>query len=255
MEQTYNPNIGVKATAGYCLQYVDDAGNAPQRTKTAKIAYDNERNAGRIQLGDTPDNVWVVGFLSFTVGSFVNFGHVFFIKRNGSSIQIYDSEVQSGARRPYGSIAELLGWFGAYKPKYLGWSTHCDGREYAKNKGDDMITKEQYVQAAQAAGFVWGKDFNYDPNKPLDEFVQMLWNYAPVITREMESALADKITGIKSVIGKDYNSPFVGNKVTDFSNGYAQMVDFWVSQRPQDKPSPEQYEPFVLPQLFTKKEK
>ncbi|MCU1694120.1 MAG: hypothetical protein JWR34_183 [Mycobacterium sp.] len=35
-----------------------------------------------------------------------------------------------------GSITELLAWFGAYKPQYIGWSTNCDGVEYAK---EDMI--------------------------------------------------------------------------------------------------------------------
>lgn len=149
MEQVYNPNVLVIAIAGYCLKYIDDAGQAPKRTSTAKIAYQNEKDAGRINTSELPDNVYVVGFLDFTSGVFKDYGHVFFIKRSGSSIKIYDSEVQSGARKPYGSLKELTSWFGAYNPVYLGWSTNCDGRQYAKLKEDNMAIiqdKENYYQ-------------------------------------------------------------------------------------------------------------
>lgn len=155
MEQTYNPNLLVLAIAGWCLKYVDDAGSAPNRTATAKIAFTNEKNAGRIRTDTIPDNVWLVGFLDFTQGIFVDYGHVFFIKRNGSSYQIYDSEVQSGARKPYRNIDELLAWFGAYKPRYTGWSTSCDGREYAKEKQD---MKVDINNARQIAYSFLGRD-------------------------------------------------------------------------------------------------
>ena len=138
MEQTYNPNLLTPAVAGWCLKYIDDAGGLPAtnppRTGTAKIAFNNEMAAGRIKTSLLPENVWLVGFLDFTKGAYKAYGHIFFIKRNVNSYQIYDSEVQSGARRPYGSIEELLAWFGAYNPKYTGWSTNCDGRQYAKEK-------------------------------------------------------------------------------------------------------------------------
>lgn len=136
MEQVYTPNVLVPAVAGWCLAYVDDAGNAPNRTATARYAFQVEQRAGRIRSDTIPENVWLVGWLDFTAGMYTTYGHVFLFKRNGNSYQIYDSEVQSGARRPYGSIQELLAWFGAYKPVYTGWSTHCDGREYARIKED-----------------------------------------------------------------------------------------------------------------------
>lgn len=138
MEQVYTPRINTPAIAGWCLKYIDDAGDAPNRTATARYSWEVERNAGRIRTDAIPENIWLVGWLDFTAGMYTTYGHVFFIKRNGNSYQIYDSEVQSGQRRPYGSIEELLAWFGAYKPKYLGWSTHCDGREYARIKENNM---------------------------------------------------------------------------------------------------------------------
>ena len=145
MIQTYLPNFGIPATAGYCLKYIDDAGNAPSRTASAKIAADNERAAGRLSAAiDSPVGVWVVGFLEFTTGSYVygdvryylkDLGHVFFMKHlGGGKYEIRDSEVGSRQRGVYGSLAEIVAWFGAYKPKYIGWSTHCDGRQYAKEE-------------------------------------------------------------------------------------------------------------------------
>lgn len=134
MEQTFKPNIGVGSIRGWCLKYVDDAGSAPFRTATAKIAYTNEVKVGRIRTDIIPENIWLVGFLAFTTGQFVDYGHVFFIKRSGSTYEIHDSEVHAGARNPYRSINELISWFGAYNARYIGWSTHCDGREYARVK-------------------------------------------------------------------------------------------------------------------------
>ena len=96
-----------------------------------------------------------------------------------------------------------------------------------KDKGEDMITKEQYLEGADAVGTVYGKDFNYDPNRNVDELLQFLNGQAPTITREMEHALAGKLTGIKSVIGQNYNSPYVGKKV---AIAYPQMVEFWLEQ-------------------------
>jgi len=149
MEQVYTPNVLVAAVRAFCLKYIDDAGNAPSRTATARYSWEVERNAGRIKTTTIPENVWLVGWLDFTAGMYTSYGHVFFIKRNGNNYQIYDSEVQSRSRvimqngklvnlGYYKSIEELLSWFGAYKPKYIGWSTHCDGREYAKLKENNM---------------------------------------------------------------------------------------------------------------------
>lgn len=159
MEQIYNPNLGVKGYPGYCLQYVDDAGNAPNRTATAKIAYNNERAAGRISDSiDSPEGIIVVGWLDFTTGQYTKEGHVFFMKHlGGGRYTIWDSEYASGQRGTYGSLAELVAWFGAYKPKYIGWSTTCDGREYAKKKEDIVKPTEKEIRD------VFGKYMNTTP--------------------------------------------------------------------------------------------
>lgn len=152
MQQTFNPNLGVSAIRGYCLKYVDDAGNAPNRTATARYAWQVEQKANRVRTDTIPEGVWVVGWLDFMTGMYEQYGHVFFMKRNGSSWQIYDSEVQSGGRRPYGSVNELLAWFGAYKPKYLGWSTHCDGRQYVKENNMPEIVNSDTARILASVG-------------------------------------------------------------------------------------------------------
>lgn len=142
-KQVYTPNIHAVGIRGLCLGYVDNAGNAPKRTASAKIAYDNEKRAKRIRTSTPPKGVWVIGFASFTKGAYVAYGHVWLMKYLGSGrYEIRDSEVAAGARQPYRNIDELKAWFGAYSPKYSGWSTHCDGREYAEEiqEDKDMLT-------------------------------------------------------------------------------------------------------------------
>lgn len=93
-----------------------------------------------------------------------------------------------------------------------------------------MITKENFIEGADAAGFVWGKDFNYDKDMGVDKFVQLLSSNAPRISRDMENAVADEVMGIKNYIGWDgYNSQFVGQKV---ATHYPAMVEFWLKQKP-----------------------
>ena len=133
VRQTYNPNINIGARSGWCLQYVDDAISAPSRTPSARAAYLNELNAGRIDTGHAPIGVWVVGFLGFSRGQYVEYGHVFLMRKRGDgSIEIHDSEVHAGRRGIYNSIEEILGWFGVYGPDYLGFSYCCDGRQIAE---------------------------------------------------------------------------------------------------------------------------
>jgi hypothetical protein len=139
--QVYNPNLNIPATRGWCLKYVDDATNAPSRTPSARAAYLNELNAGRINTGELPWDEWVYGFLDFTVGAYTDYGHVFIIKRHQGGIDIHDSEVHSGARNVYHSIEELLAWFGMYRPVYTGWSGSCDGRvmqEAVRDRQDEI---------------------------------------------------------------------------------------------------------------------
>jgi len=146
MEQVYTPKIDTPAIPGYCLKYIDDAGNAPNRTATADYSWQVENNAGRIRTNTIPENVWVVGWLDFTRGMYQTYGHVFFIRRIGNSYEIHDSEVHSGSRKPYRSLDELLAWFGAYSPVFTGWSTHCDGREYSKEKEKNMASKDSIIR-------------------------------------------------------------------------------------------------------------
>lgn len=128
--QKYTPNVKIRAQRGWCLKYIDDAGKAPRRTANAAIAASVEAKAKRLRLTVPPKNVWVVGYLSL-VGQP---GHVFFMKYKGDGkYEIRDSETQSGARSVYTSVNSVLSWYGAYSPKYLGWSTHCDGRQYAES--------------------------------------------------------------------------------------------------------------------------
>ena len=141
MAQVYNPNLNIPAQRGWCLKYVDDATNAPSRTPSARAAYLNELNAGRINTGELPWDEWVYGFLDFTVGAYTEYGHVFIIKRHQGGIDIHDSEVHSGARNVYHSIEELLAWFGMYRPVYTGWSGSCDGRtmqEAVRDRQDEI---------------------------------------------------------------------------------------------------------------------
>lgn len=118
-------------------------------------------------------------------------------------------------------------------------------------QGDnEMITHEQYQVGAEAVGTVYGKDFNYDPNRTVDEFVNFLNGQAPVITREMETAVADGITGVKGIIGWDgYNSQFVGKKVVTH---YPKMVAHWVNYK-DAMPAADYVE--VPGPVFTKKKK
>ena len=147
--QKYLPRLSVAAIRGWCLKYVDDAGNALTRRPSAKAAYDAEKKAKRIRTYRPPKGVWVVGFLGFTTGPYTHLGHVFLMKYNGNGkYDIRDSEVAAGARSRYTSIDSVKAWFGAYKPVYLGWSPNCDGRQYARS-----YKVVQYVVNVFAARF------------------------------------------------------------------------------------------------------
>ena len=150
-KQLITPNINISATAGMCLEYVDNAIRATQRTYTAQIAHDTAKQKGWVRANtDYPKNVWFVLFWSIDNGEYQGQGHVAlaFVDDYGN-IQIHDSEVHRGARQPYKSLAELANWFGSVGTRltYLGWSVGCDGtiliekkQEKAKaKKGEIMI--------------------------------------------------------------------------------------------------------------------
>lgn len=151
VRQTYNPNLNIGAQSGWCLQYVDDAISSLIRSPNAQTAYLNELNAGRINTGPAPVGVWVVGFLGFSRGIYVDDGHVFLMrKRADGSIEIHDSEVHSGARGIYNSIEELMNWMGNYGPDYLGFSYCCDGRRIAEDYDETQPTDRKMEEDGNA---------------------------------------------------------------------------------------------------------
>ena len=149
-KQLVQPNITTNARAGMCLQYVDDAINATQRTYTAQIAHDTAKQKGWVRADNNyPRNVWFVMFWSIDNGDYQGLGHVAlaFVDSNGA-MQIHDSEVHRNARQPYNSIQELAGWFGSVGTRltYLGWSIGVDGtiliekkQEKAKAKNGEIM--------------------------------------------------------------------------------------------------------------------
>ena len=151
VRQIYNPNINIGAQSGWCLQYVDDAISSLTRSPNAQTAYLNELNAGRINTGPAPVGIWVIGFLGFSRGIYVDDGHVFLMrKRADGSIEIHDSEVHSGARGIYNSIEELMNWMGNYAPDYLGYSYCCDGRCIAEDYDETQPTDRKMEEDGNA---------------------------------------------------------------------------------------------------------
>ena len=131
--QLIEPNINIGARAGMCLEYVDNAVNAPKRTATAQIAYETAKGNGWVSANtEYPRNVWFVLFWSIDNNDYAGLGHVAlaFVDDDGN-MQIHDSEVHRGARRPYTSLSELSSWFGSVGTRltFLGWSIGVDGRQ------------------------------------------------------------------------------------------------------------------------------
>lgn len=131
-KQLITPRINIGATAGYCLGYVDNAiGATTGRSYSAQIAYNNAKAKGWVTANQNyPRGVWFVLFWSIDNGTYKGLGHVAlaFVDSAGN-LQIHDSEVHRGARRPYGSLGEVAGWFGSVGTRmtFLGWSVGCDG--------------------------------------------------------------------------------------------------------------------------------
>ena len=131
--QLVEPSINISARAGMCLEYVDNAVNAPKRTATAQIAYETAKGNGWVSANtEYPRNVWFVLFWSIDNNDYAGLGHVAlaFVDDDGN-MQIHDSEVHRGARRPYTSLSELSSWFGSVGTRltFLGWSIGVDGRQ------------------------------------------------------------------------------------------------------------------------------
>ena len=126
MRNRVTPNINIPAQRGWCLKYVDDGVNAPARKPNAKASFEQEQRNGNIR-GDIAVGVWVPGYLSLG-GAFADVWHVFWAyKHPDGRLEIHDSEVHSGHRAPYNSLAELLAWFGNYNPHFIGYTMGIDG--------------------------------------------------------------------------------------------------------------------------------
>ena len=139
--QLVEPNIDISARAGMCLEYVDNAVNAPKRTATAQIAYETAKGNGWVSPNtEYPKNVWFVLFWSIDNNDYAGLGHVAlaFVDDDGN-MQIHDSEVHRGARQPYTSLSELSSWFGSVGTRltYLGWSIGVDGVQIIGEIGQD----------------------------------------------------------------------------------------------------------------------
>ena len=93
--QLIEPNINVSARAGMCLEYVDNAVNAPKRTATAQIAYETAKGNGWVSANtEYPKNVWFVLFWSIDNNDYAGLGHVAlaFVDDYGN-MQIHDSSI------------------------------------------------------------------------------------------------------------------------------------------------------------------
>ena len=131
-KQLIMPLVVSSAIASYCLLYVDNTINVPQqyRTANAQIAHDQAKEKNWVHANqDYPRNVWFIMFWSIDNGDYQGQGHVAiaFVDDSGN-LQIHDSEVHRGARKPYNSLAELENWFGSVGTKmtFLGWSEGVD---------------------------------------------------------------------------------------------------------------------------------
>lgn len=129
------PNVNVPAESGWCLQYVDDGVNAPNRQPSATASWEYAKRTGVAHPNEEPpNNVWVPVYYSIDSGRYAGLGHVAWYYSDGKTAKIYDSEYGARRRdRPYANGAELFQFMG-YKMSYLGWSEAVDGVRVVKPK-------------------------------------------------------------------------------------------------------------------------
>ena len=136
--QKTSPNLNIGANRGWCLQYADDVVNAPVRRESAGLEYLAQRAAGNIHEEEPPVGLWVPVFFDITSGIYDPYEHVGWAYNHGNGrIEIHDSEVHSGARGVYNSLAEISGWFRVYGLRYLGWSERIGGVQIVE-KSDNV---------------------------------------------------------------------------------------------------------------------
>ena len=181
--QKTSPNLNIGAKPGWCLQYADDVVNAPVRRESAGLEYLAQRAAGNIHEEEPPVGLWVPVFFDITSGIYDPYEHVGWAYNHGDGrIEIHDSEVHSGARGIYNSIAEICSWFGKFGLRYLGWSERIGGVQIVEKSGNVRVVNSgvgvnvRYEPTTQSgvfasypdgsdiemAGWVYGENVNGD---------------------------------------------------------------------------------------------
>ena len=181
--QKTSPNLNIGAKPGWCLQYVDDVVNAPVRRESAGLEYLAQRAAGNIHEEEPPVGLWVPVFFDITSGIYDPYEHVGWAYNHGDGrIEIHDSEIHSGARGIYNSIAEICSWFGKFGLRYLGWSERIGGVQIVEKSGNVRVVNSgvgvnvRYEPTTQSgvfasypdgsdiemAGWVYGENVNGD---------------------------------------------------------------------------------------------
>ena len=186
-KQLVQPNINISARAGMCLEYVDNAINATDRTYTAQIAHDTAKQKGWVRADNNyPKNVWFVLFWSIDNGDYQGQGHVAlaFVDSNGA-MQMHDSEVHRNARQPYTTLSELANWFGSVGTRltYLGWSIGVDGTILIEETQEKSKTRkgEFMILFKDKDGKVYclmGNKYTYVSNPTDLEKIKVLMNKA-----------------------------------------------------------------------------
>lgn len=181
--QKTSPNLNIGANRGWCLQYADDVVNAPVRRESAGLEYLAQRAAGNIHEEEPPVGLWVPVFFDITSGIYDPYEHVGWAYNHGNGrIEIHDSEVHSGARGVYNSLAEISGWFRVYGLRYLGWSERIGGVQVVEKSDNVRVVTSgvgvnvRYEPTTQSgvfatypdgsdiemAGWVYGENVNGD---------------------------------------------------------------------------------------------
>lgn len=139
-KQIKTPNLNIPATVGWCLQFVDDAVNAPRRTPSATAAYQTEKANGTLRVGTPPENVWVP--IYFSLSNEPN-GHIAWYKSENGKVTIADSNQVAMGKPRWNSIADieiaLHSWIGG-TATYLGWSESVDGARIVEQVNEPVFT-------------------------------------------------------------------------------------------------------------------
>jgi hypothetical protein len=114
-------------------------------------------------------------------------------------------------------------------------------KSYAGGSMAKFTKEQEQTLALMATGSVPGKDYNYPftvqdiSSDALDQLLQTWSGRVTTITKEMENAVADGISGIPNYIGwAGYNSQFVGKPVVAY---LFPMVQYWIKAKPAAKPT------------------